>query len=90
MVTKEIERVGIPAAILTAIPLIPMAVGANRVVKGIRVEHVCGNPLLSREDDLKLQRRIVEKGLEALQTAVERPTQFDLDKSAPQMEATLA
>ena len=90
MVTKEIERVGIPAAILTGIPLIPLAVGANRVVKGIRVEHVCGNPLLSREDDRKLQRRIVEKALAALQTPVERPTLFELDKSIPEMEATHA
>ncbi len=90
MVAKEIERVGIPAAILTAIPLIPLAVGANRVVKGNRVEHVCGNPLLSAEDDRKLQRRIVEKALLALQTPVERPTLFELDKSTPAMEATHA
>ena len=80
MVTKEIERVGIPAVVLTAIPLIPMAVGSNRVVKGLRVEHVCGNPLLSKEDDRRLQRRIVETALTALQTAVEQPTLFEPDK----------
>lgn len=90
MVTKEIERVGIPAAILTGIPLIPLAVGANRVVKGIRVEHVCGNPLLSKEDDRKLQRRIVDKALEALRTPVERPTMFTLDGAASEMEASHA
>ena len=90
MVTKEIERVGIPAAILTAIPLIPLAVGANRVVKGVRVEHVCGNPLLSKEDDRKLQRRIVEKALGALQTPVDSPTLFELDKSTREMEAARA
>jgi len=90
MVAKEIERVGIPAAILTGIPLIPQAVGANRVVKGIRVEHVCGNPLLSRKDDRKLQRQIVELALRALRTPVEGPTLFELDKSTSEMEATHA
>ena len=81
---------GIPAAILTAIPLIPMSVGSNRVVKGVRVEHVCGNPLLSKEDDRRLQRRIVETALSALQTAVERPTLFEPDKATSEREAVNA
>ncbi len=90
MVAKEIERVGIPVAVLTAIPLIPMAVGSNRVVKGMRVEHVCGNPLLSKEDDRKLQRRIVETALRALQTPVDRPTLFEPDKAMPERQAVHA
>lgn len=68
---------GIPTAVLTAIPNIPLAVGANRVVKGMRVEHVCGNPLLSRNDDRKLQRHIVEAALNALRTPVGQPTLFE-------------
>ncbi len=55
-----------------------MAVGSNRVVKGMRVEHVCGNPLLSPEDDKKLQVAIVELALKALQTPVTKPTLFEL------------
>ncbi len=75
---------------MTAIPLIPMAVGSNRVVKGVRVEHVCGNPLLSKEDDLRLQRRIVETALGALRTAVDRPTLFESDKESTEREAVNA
>ena len=90
MVTKEIERVGIPVAILTAIPLIPMAVGSNRVVKGIRVEHVCGNPLLSKDDDLRLQKRIVQTALGALQTSVDKPTLFEPDKAVSDKEVVNA
>ncbi len=67
---------------LTAIPNIPLAVGANRVVKGIRVEHVCGDPLLSGADDRKLQRHIVETALDALRTPVDGPTLFEPDKVA--------
>ena len=47
------------------------------MVKGIRVEHVCGNPLLSPEDDLRLQLHIVKTALRALQTPVEGPTLFE-------------
>ena len=90
MVAKEIERVGIPTVVLTAIPLIPLAVGANRVVKGMRVEHVCGNPLLSKEDDQKLQRSIVQTALDALQTPVDRPTLFEPGKPAAEREVVHA
>jgi glycine reductase len=76
--------------VLTAIPNIPIAVGANRVVKGIRVEHVCGDPLLSRADDRKLQRHIVEAALEALQTSVDGPTLFEPDKVATGKETVNA
>ncbi len=71
-------------AVLTAIPLIPMAVGANRVVRGIRVEHVCGNPNLSEEADRELMMRIVRTGLRALQTAVDGPTLFEPSQLAPE------
>lgn len=87
---KEIERTGIPVAVLTAIPLIPLAVGSSRVVKGMRVEHVCGNPLLSPQDDKKLQVEIVETALKALQTPVTKPTLFELSGAAPRAEVANA
>ncbi len=73
---KEIEKTGIPVAVLTALPIIPLSVGAARVVRGVRVEHVCGDPRLTPEVDRKLGRRIVETALEALQTEVDGPTRF--------------
>jgi betaine reductase len=76
--------------VLSAIPLIPVSTGANRVVKGIRVEHVCGNPLLSPEDDLQLQLSIVRTALQALQTPVDRPTLFDPDDRTQVKEAVHA
>ena len=62
---------------ISALPLIPLAVGANRIIRGVRVEHVCGDPGLSTERDRELSRRIVLTALHALQTAVERPTLFE-------------
>jgi hypothetical protein len=64
-------------AILTALPVIPLSVGASRVVQGVRVEHVCGDPRLSPDLDRELGMRIVEAGLTALQTPVTEPTRFE-------------
>ena len=64
-------------AILTALPVIPLSVGASRVVQGVRVEHVCGDPRLSPELDRELGTRIVEAGLMALQTHITEPTRFE-------------
>lgn len=78
---KEIERFGIPVAVLTAIPMIPLSVGASRVVRGVRVEHVCGDPRLSKELDREVTRQIVSTALRAVETEVSGPTLFEPSKS---------
>ena len=65
---------------VSAIPMIPLAAEVSRVVKGVRVEHVCGDPNLSEENDLGLMRRILETALQALRTEVAGPTLFDPDE----------
>lgn len=57
--------------------MIPMAAGASRVVRGVRVEHVCGDPGLSEEGDLQVTRRIVRTAMRALGTEVTGPTVFE-------------
>ena len=51
------------------------------MVRGARIEHVCGNPGLSPEQDLIFGRRIVATALRALQTQVTEPTLFDPEES---------
>jgi glycine reductase complex component B subunit gamma len=75
--TKEIERVGIPTAQISAIYEFAMTTGANRVVRGSRIEHVCGDPDLGAEKDYAYGLRIVHTALKALQTPVDGPTLFD-------------
>ncbi len=58
-------------------PALPLNVGANRVVKGSRIEHVCGNPALPPDRDHELAREIVLAALRAVQTAVSGPTLFE-------------
>jgi glycine reductase complex component B subunit gamma len=62
---------------MSALPALALNVGANRVVKGVRIEHVCGDPSLAEEADLALGRRIVQTALGALQTPVDSPRLFD-------------
>jgi hypothetical protein len=71
---------------VSAIPMIPLAAEVSRVVRGVRVEHVCGDPNLNAKNDHRLMRRIVETAVRALQTDVTGPTLFDPDESPIQEE----
>jgi glycine/betaine/sarcosine/D-proline reductase family selenoprotein B len=75
--TKEIERLGIPTAQISAIYEFAMTTGANRVVRGSRIEHVCGDPDLGPEKDYAYGLRIVRTALLSLTRPVDGPTLFD-------------
>jgi glycine/betaine/sarcosine/D-proline reductase family selenoprotein B len=75
--TKEIERLGIPTAQISAIYEFAVTAGANRVIRGSRIEHVCGDPDLGPDKDYAYGLRIVRTALKALQTPVDGPTLFD-------------
>jgi hypothetical protein len=63
--------------VISAIYELPMTTGANRVVKGARIEHVCGDPSLGEQKDFEYGLRITRTALKALTTRVDRPTLFD-------------
>jgi glycine reductase len=77
--TKELERAGLPTASYTAIPVLHLALGTPRIVLGKAVGHVLGDPDLSPDRERAFRRALVEKGLEAIRTAVDRPTLFSMD-----------
>jgi hypothetical protein len=52
-------------------------------VRGVQVQHPCGDPKLPPEADRELSRRIVYTALEALQTAVTGPTLFEPPADRP-------
>lgn len=60
-----------------ALPAIGLAANANRVVRGVKIQHVCGDPNLPPDADRALGRQIVRTALHALQTPVEGPTAFE-------------
>ena len=63
-------------SMISALPAIPLSLGAHRVVRGLRVEHLCGDPNLSPERDWELMYGIATTALEALEVAVTEPRLF--------------
>lgn len=74
---KEIERTGIPVVHVCTIVPISQTVGANRIVPAIAIPHPLGDPTKSSEDEKVIRRKIVDKAIAALQTAVDEQTVFD-------------
>ena len=61
---------------ISAIYNLALTTGANRVIRGARIEHVCGDPGLGPEKDFAYGLEITQKALEAIQTRVSGPTLF--------------
>jgi glycine reductase len=74
--SKELEKAGLPVAIISAMYPVAEQVRANRIVKGISIPHPCGDPSLPRELDRRLRREIVQTALRALESDVKGPTLF--------------
>jgi hypothetical protein len=75
---------------ISAIYNFALTTGANRVIRGSRIEHVCGDPGLGPEKDHAYGMRIVTTALDALATAVTGPTLFDPLAAGPAREAVHA
>lgn len=72
---------GIPVAMISALYGLPLTMGVPRVVTGVRIEHVCGDPRLSPEEGRLFRRRIVRTAVRALQSSVEEPTLFRVSET---------
>jgi len=75
---KEIERAGIPVVHVCTITPISLTVGANRIVPAVAIPHPLGDPSLSPDAERQLRRKIMETALDALSTAVEGQTVFEV------------
>jgi glycine reductase len=77
--SKELEKAGLPVAIVSAMYPVAEQVRANRIVKGVSIPHPCGDPSLPQDLDARLRREIVQTALRALQSDVKGPTLFSPD-----------
>ena len=78
----ELERRGLPTALISALPPVALELGANRVVRGVKIPHPCGDPTLGPAADRGLRQRIVCGALEALTRPVAQPTIFEQSDAA--------
>ena len=76
MIAREIEREGIPVALITAMTMVAKQIGANRIITGTKIPHPCGDPNMTVDNDKKLRREIIRCALDALQTDIKQPTIF--------------
>lgn len=75
---------------ISAIYGLAITTGANRVIKGARIEHVCGDPELGPEKDFAYGMEIIRTSLEALETPVTEPTLFEPGQPKSEREAVHA
>lgn len=71
---KEFEREKLPVALITAMTAMASQTGTNRIIQGVAISHVCGDPNLPPEADQRLRREIVMNALKALHEDVKQPT----------------
>jgi glycine reductase len=67
----------VPVAFVSAVPAIPLSLGVPRVVRGVAITHVLGDPALPPAREEELRRRLLEAALEALTREVSGPTLFE-------------
>ena len=63
-------------AYCSAIPSIPISMGVPRVLPGIAVTHLLGNPALPPADERELRERLTARALRMLTEQVAKPTLF--------------
>jgi glycine reductase len=72
----ELERRGLPVAMISALPPVALELGANRVVRGVKIPHPCGDPTAEPTRDVAIRQDIVSRALVALATPIDHPTIF--------------
>ena len=77
MITKELERVGIPTVQISTMTPIALMVGSNRIIPGAGIVHPMGDANLSPDDEKRLRLGILEKALEALTQPIHEQTLFN-------------
>lgn len=80
-ISKELDRAGIPNAVITAFTSIAYNVGTNRIIYGGNFTNPAGNPDLPLDREKHYRRNILLKALEAVGTEVNEPTIFNVDES---------
>lgn len=67
MITKEIQRAGIPVIQVTNLTKIAEEIGSNRIFHGNSVLHVFGNPTLPLPSEKAYREKSVERALKMLE-----------------------
>ena len=67
---NEIEKAGIPTALITNMTAVAKSIGSPRVIPRIAINNPCSDIDLPMEEQLKMRRNYVERALKAVSSAV--------------------
>lgn len=62
---------------ISALGPVALELGANRVVRGVKIPHPCGDPTLDPARDRALRMSLVRGALRALSTPLDKATIFE-------------
>ena len=62
---------------ITALGPVAADLGANRVIRGVKIPHPCGDPTLEPSGDHALRVRLVSTAIDALGKKIDKATIFD-------------
>lgn len=79
-----LESEKIPTVVISALPDVPLSMGVNRVVPGVAITNLFGDPRQPLRAEQQIRRDILRTALTALATEVSRPTLFPV--GAPPVE----
>lgn len=79
--SAELERAGLPTAVISALGPVALELGANRVVRGVKIPHPCGDPTLEPGQDHALRVGLVRGALRALSTKLDQARIFEGEAS---------
>lgn len=73
---NEIEKEGIPVALITTMVTTAKMMNVSRIVVGGGITHPFGNPEMSPREEREFRKRLVEKAFDALRREVKEMTVF--------------
>jgi len=79
-----LESQKLPTVVISALPDVPLSMGVNRVVPGVAITNLLGDPQQPLRAEQQIRRDILRTALAALATDVARPTLFPV--GAPPVE----
>ncbi len=77
MITKELERNGLPTVQITTMTPIALMIGSNRIIPGAGIMHPVGNAELELSEEKRLRRAIVQQALAALEARIQGQQLFE-------------
>lgn len=74
---RELERLGLPTAMISPLSSVALSVGANRIIRGTAITHPTGEPGRPRERERDYRLELVRQALGTLQMRLEAARVFE-------------